>query len=236
MKILCPFRHKEAHLPETLRFRVYSMIRRIADIVVALVGLALLVVLLPILAPVIWLQSPGPLFFWQKRIGIHGRVFTIPKIRTMHHRQSDEALWATDDRERARIYPLGRFLRKTHIDELPQFWNVLVGEMSLIGPRPEQVPIVEDLVQRIPGYQRRHCVRPGITGLRQVEYGYVGTEVGSWLSTGYDLYYITNLSLTLDLYICLRTVPRILCDKDQPEAKQAEADTNEVQTESGAGT
>lgn len=219
LKIICPFRHEEVVEPGGIAYKLYAVLRRLGDIIVALIGLALLLVMLPILAPLIWIQSPGPLFFAQDRIGLGGRTFTIHKIRTMHHKQPDgEALWATDDRERARIFPVGRFLRLTHIDELPQFWNVLTGEMSLIGPRPEQVPIVEELVRDIPGYHSRHRVRPGITGLRQVEYGYVGTEIGSWLSTGYDLYYIANQGPLLDLYICFATIPRILSDKDQPEA------------------
>jgi lipopolysaccharide/colanic/teichoic acid biosynthesis glycosyltransferase len=219
LKILCPFHHEEAVEPTGIGHKIYAVVRRVADIIIALIGLALLLVMLPILAPLIWIQSPGPLFFAQDRIGLGGKIFTIHKIRTMHHKQPDgEALWATDDRERARIFPVGRFLRMTHIDELPQFWNVLTGEMSLVGPRPEQVPIVEELARDIPGYQSRHRVRPGITGLRQVEYGYVGTEIGSWLSTGYDFYYIANQGPLLDLYICFATVPRILSDKDQPEA------------------
>lgn len=219
LKILCPFRHEEAHAPSGMGHTLYAIVRRIADIIVGLFGLALLLLLLPILAPLILIQSPGPLFFSQKRVGLDGSIFTLHKLRTMHHKDPDgEALWATDNRERARIFPVGRFLRKTHIDELPQFWNVLKGEMSLIGPRPEQVPIVEELARSIPGYHKRHEVRPGITGLRQVEYGYVGTEVGSWLSTGYDLYFIHNQGPLLDLYICLYTVPRVLSDRDQPEA------------------
>jgi len=219
LRIICPFRHEDAVEPSGIGHTIYRVLRRLADIIVALIGLALLLLMLPVLVPLIWIQSPGPLFFAQDRIGIGGNIFTIHKIRTMHQKQPDgEALWATDDRERARIFPVGRFLRMTHIDELPQFWNVLTGEMSLIGPRPEQVPIVEVLARDIPGYQSRHRVRPGITGLRQVEYGYVGTTIGSWLSTGYDYYYIANQGPLLDLYICFATVPRILSDKDQPEA------------------
>lgn len=220
LKIICPLRQDEVREPSGFGHALYSVARRIADIVVALIGLTLLLLLLPILAPIILIQSPGPLFFSQKRIGLNGDTYTLHKLRTMHHKQPDgAALWATDERERARIFPFGQFLRKTHIDELPQFWNVLVGEMSVIGPRPEQVPIVAELAKTIPGYHRRHSVRPGITGLRQVQYGYVGTEIGSWLSTGYDLYYITHQGPLLDIYICLQTIPRVLFDNDQPDAK-----------------
>lgn len=220
LKIICPFKQEYAAEPKGFGHAVYRVLRRIGDIIVALIGLALLLALLPILAPLILIQSPGPLLFSQERIGLNGKVFTLHKLRTMHQKQPDgEALWATDERERARIFPFGQFLRKTHIDELPQFWNVLIGEMSLVGPRPEQVPIVEDLAKSIPGYHRRHAVRPGITGLRQVEYGYVGTEIGSWLSTGYDLYFITHQGPLLDAYVCLNTIPRVLSDNDQPDAK-----------------
>ncbi|GEM_PF-6266492 len=220
LKLICPFRHDTATEPRGFGHCLYKVARRVFDIIVALIGLTVLVLLLPILAPLILIQSPGPLFFAQKRVGLNERTYTLHKLRTMHHKQPDgQALWATDDRERARIFPVGQFLRKTHIDELPQFWNVLIGEMSLIGPRPEQVPIVEELAKTIPGYHRRHGVRPGITGLRQVQYGYVGTEIGSWLSTGYDLYYIAHHGPLLDTYICLNTIPRVLSDDDQPDAK-----------------
>ena len=221
LKIICPFMQETAVEPSGIGHKVYAVVRRIADIIVALIGLTILLLMLPLLATLILIQSPGPLFFAQKRVGVNGSTYTLHKLRTMHHKQPDgAALWATDDRERARIFPVGRFLRKTHIDELPQFWNVLTGEMSLIGPRPEQVPIVAELAKSIPGYHKRHTVRPGITGLRQVQYGYVGTEVGSWLSTGYDLYYIAHRGPLLDAYICLQTVPRVVSDNDQPEAKK----------------
>ncbi len=221
LKLICPFNAETAAAPSGFGHTIYAVVRRIADIIFALIGLTILLLTLPILAPLILIQSPGPLFFAQKRVGVNGSTYTMHKLRTMHHKQPDgAALWATDERERARIFPVGRFLRKTHIDELPQFWNVLTGEMSLIGPRPEQVPIVDELAKTIPGYHKRHVVRPGITGLRQVQYGYVGTEVGSWLSTGYDLYYITHQGPLLDTYICLQTVPRVLSDNDQPDAKK----------------
>jgi len=220
LKIICPFMRETAVEPSGIGHTIYAVARRIADIIVALIGLAILLLMLPILATLILIQSWGPLFFAQKRVGVNGSTYTLHKLRTMHHKQPDgAALWATDERERARIFPVGQFLRNTHIDELPQFWNVLTGEMSLIGPRPEQVPIVEELAKTIPGYHRRHVVRPGITGLRQVQYGYVGTEIGSWLSTGYDLYYIAHQGPLLDTYICLQTVPRVLFDNDQPDAE-----------------
>ncbi|NLO07633.1 MAG: sugar transferase [candidate division WS1 bacterium] len=236
LRLVCPFL-EDAEAPKPGAGTVVcDAVRRVFDICVGLIGLALLLILLPFLAVAIRMQSPGPIFFSQERVGRNGRVFRISKLRTMHNRHSDdEARWATDEAEEARIFPLGGFLRRTHIDELPQFWNVLIGEMSLIGPRPEQVPIVHRLEEKIPGYHRRHSIRPGITGLAQVQYGYVGSDIGTWLKVAFDLYYIAHRGPLLDLFVLARTVPRVLAEPPVTVAPPAEIQQEVQKTGVGHG-
>src|SRR5437660_5246227 len=145
------------------------------DFTFVLLGLSVLLLLLPLLAILIYLDSPGPIFYWQPRKGYRGQIFSIYKFRTMFANNGSEGqeVWASIND--ARITRIGRFLRATHLDELPQVINVLRGEMSLIGPRPEQPMLVSRLEQCIPCYSYRMDVKPGPTGWAQVNYHYGGT-------------------------------------------------------------
>src|SRR5690606_8685913 len=156
------------------------------------------------------LTSQGPALYHQRRVGQHGRVFTVHKFRSM--RQDAEAtsgaVWALQDDPR--VTPIGRLLRKTRLDELQQLWNVLRGEMSLVGPRPERPEFVDDLTRQIPFYRQRHVVKPGLTGWAQVCYTY-GASVGDALEKlQYELYYIKNMSLALDLFVLFKTVQTVV--------------------------
>ena len=182
----------------------YEVAKRLVDIVGALVGLALLALLFPFIALWIYLESGRPIFFSQERVGRHGERFRVWKFRTMlpdAHRERGR--WAPEDEDR--ITRFGRILRKTHLDEFPQFWDVLRGKMSLVGPRPEQPELVALLEDRIPFYRARLMVKPGLTGWAQVNMGYVGTLEDTRIKLEYDLFYIKHRNLLLDLYIILRT-------------------------------
>ncbi|MFH1077783.1 MAG: sugar transferase [Patescibacteria group bacterium] len=188
----------------------YEAMKRIIDIVLAVpVGLVALV-LYPFVALSIKLSSKGPVLYSQVRIGKMGKPFRIWKFRTM--RQDAEAegrpVWAMESDPR--VTRVGSFLRKTRIDELPQIWNVLKGEMSLIGPRPERPEFVEALTREMPYYTLRHLTRPGLTGWAQVKFPYAGTLEDNLQKLQYDLYYIKHRSLFLDIAILLRTIGIVL--------------------------
>lgn len=179
---------------------------------VAGAGLAL-VLALPVMVGValaVRLTSPGPIFYRQRRVGQHGRVFTLRKFRSMREDAEAEtgAVWAgwQDDR----VTRIGRFLRRSHLDELPQLWNILIGDMSLVGPRPERPEFIKDLTRKIPFYGVRHAVRPGLTGWAQVCQTYAASTDDSMRKLQYDLFYIKHLSIGLDVYIALRTVKHVL--------------------------
>lgn len=174
--------------------------------------IALIVVLSPIIIPImlitaafIKLESNDAIFFWQKRVGSHGKIFNMLKFRSMvTDSEKDGSQFAkTGD---ARITRFGHFIRKMRIDELPQLWNILRGEMSLIGPRPEQVRFVEEYKKTIPDYMNRHQVRPGITGLAQITQGYVDDAEGTRIKLEHDLYYIKNISFKMDMQIIFKTL------------------------------
>lgn len=190
--------------------RTYMLIKRAWDFSMALVGLALTLPVIPLVALAIKLDSPGPIFFKQTRVGRGGKAFKIVKFRTM--RQDAEAVtgavWATD--RDPRITRIGRFLRKSRLDEIPQLWNVLVGDMSFVGPRPERPEFDEELEREIPFYRARRAVRPGLTGWAQVSHGYGNTMLDALRKVEYDLYYIKNESFYIDLLIMLRTVAVVL--------------------------
>lgn len=150
----------------------------------------------------------GPAFFRQRRIGEGGQPFTILKLRTM--RVNTATAWAAEHDER--ITRVGRLLRRTHLDELPQLVNILRGEMSIVGPRPEQPAFVEQLEAAIPFYERRHLVKPGLTGWAQVRCGYAGSELGSAWKVCHDLYYVKHRSLALDLVILGETLRTLVAD------------------------
>jgi exopolysaccharide biosynthesis polyprenyl glycosylphosphotransferase len=189
--------------------RVYALFKRVVDIVAGLVGLLILAILLPFVWVAVKLEDRGPLFHRQVRVGHFGRPFDILKLRTMRVQQPQgserpELQWtALDD---VRITRVGAVLRRLHLDELPQAWNILRGEMSVVGPRPEQPHYVDELRETIPYYNTRLSVRPGLTGWAQVNYGYGSGVAGSTVKLSYDLYYIKHQSVALDLLIMARTV------------------------------
>jgi exopolysaccharide biosynthesis polyprenyl glycosylphosphotransferase len=156
-------------------------------------------------------RDGGPVLFKQLRIGEGGRPFTVYKLRTMRIGAPSAAQWASADDPR--VTPVGRFLRRTHLDELPQLINVLKGEMSVVGPRPEQPEFVERLEAWVPYYTRRHLVKPGITGWAQVRCGYAGSDVGSAWKLCHDLYYLKHRSLGLDLVILGETIRTLVADR-----------------------
>jgi sugar transferase (PEP-CTERM system associated) len=190
---------------------VLSTMKRTLDVVVASVGLIIGAPLMALAALAVRMTSPGPVLYHQKRVGLHGREFTVHKFRSM--RQDAEAatgaVWASKSGD-ARLTRIGGWLRRTRMDELPQLWNVLIGEMSFVGPRPERPEFVGDLTREIPYYGQRHVVRPGLTGWAQVRYTYGASMEDAIEKLQYDLFYIKNLSIELDLYIIFETVKTVL--------------------------
>ena len=177
--------------------------KRAFDVVVATVGLLLTAPLFPLLAWVVS-RTPGPVIFRQVRLGEGGLPFTIYKFRTMRQdAEAGGAVWATE--RDPRITRSGAFMRKTRLDELPQLWNVLRGEMSVVGPRPERPEFMAELQEAVPFWSRRHLVKPGITGWAQVRRGYTADADGTAEKLAYDLWYLRHRSLVLDLAICVKT-------------------------------
>jgi sugar transferase (PEP-CTERM system associated) len=190
--------------------RLFLIYKRVASLVISIIGLLLSLPFFPLIILAIKLSSPGSAFYWQNRVGRHGVVFRCYKFRTM--RSDAEAdtgpTWALDDDPR--ITRVGKFLRKTRLDEIPQLFNVLKGDMSLVGPRPERPEIVADLHQQIPYYHLRESVRPGITGWAQILYKYGSSVEDAKEKLRYDLYYIKNTSAGLDILIVLNTIKIVL--------------------------
>ncbi|MCS7183791.1 MAG: sugar transferase [Patescibacteria group bacterium] len=191
---------KEIINPET---KIQSLIKRIFDISFSLIILCFSLPFLPIIILGIYLNSPGPIIFKQKRIGKDNKEFTIYKLRTMKP-ESDLGIWEKENDNR--IFFWGKILRKFHLDELPQIINVLKGELSFVGPRPEQVNIVKDLEKKIPFYNIRHIVLPGITGWTQVNYKKPFNLDETKIKVEYDFYYLKNKNFFLDLIIFLKTI------------------------------
>jgi sugar transferase (PEP-CTERM system associated) len=183
--------------------------KRLLDLAVAGLGLLAALPFMLLIAVAVRLDSPGPVFFRQERVGRGGRGFTVWKFRSMHaDAEADGARWAV--RSDPRVTALGRFLRATRLDELPQLWNVLVGDMSLVGPRPERRMFVDQLQECCPWYEQRLVVRPGLTGWAQIKAPYASTVEESIEKLKFDLYYIKNLSLFLDISILLSTARIVL--------------------------
>jgi sugar transferase (PEP-CTERM system associated) len=183
--------------------------KRALDIVCALAGLILTSPLLLITAIAVWLESRGPILFRQERVGLNEKTFEVLKFRSMYHNSEGEIpRWAAENDER--ITRVGRIIRKIRVDELPQLINVLIGEMSLVGPRPERPYFVDLLNQKIPFYGLRHTVRPGVTGWAQVRYQYGGSIEEAKTKLEYDLFYIKHLSILLDLAILFETAKVLL--------------------------
>jgi sugar transferase (PEP-CTERM system associated) len=182
-----------------------EFLKRAFDIVVSVALLILTLPLLFVTACLIKLESRGPVFYRQERVGLHGRCFTILKLRSMRaNAETDGPRWAVE--RDPRITRVGMIIRKLRIDELAQIFNVLRGDMSFVGPRPERPFFVAELARVIPYYSERHCVRPGITGWAQVNYPYGASTEDGWVKLTYDLYYVKNRSIFLDCIIFLRTV------------------------------
>ncbi|MBD3392356.1 MAG: exopolysaccharide biosynthesis polyprenyl glycosylphosphotransferase [Chitinivibrionales bacterium] len=190
-----------------------AQIKRLLDIVVSLLVLVLGIPLWIALAVIIRVTSPGPAIYKQERIGRNGRPFTLYKYRSMYQDAETRTgpQWATEDDPR--VTPVGRFIRKTRLDEFPQFINVLKGEMSLVGPRPERAYFIEQLRKEIPWYVRRIKMKPGITGWAQVKHKYDETIEDVKQKVLYDLYYFENMSLGLDMKILARTILVVLTGK-----------------------
>jgi exopolysaccharide biosynthesis polyprenyl glycosylphosphotransferase len=189
--------------------RLYGLAKRAVEGVTAALLLILALPLFPLIALAIKLESPGAILFQQTRVGKDGMHFSLTKFRTMTTQPGPiTAGWATTHGER--ITRVGRVLRKFHLDETPQLWNVLRGHLSLVGPRPEQPQFVEELESTIDFYAARHCIRPGLTGWAQINNGYAGSVESSRQKLQYDLYYIKHQSLRLDLAIIGATVREVL--------------------------
>lgn len=183
----------------------YEAVRRMMDATVAAIGLLLTLPLWPLVALAIRLDSPGPVLFRQRRVGQHGRLFTIYKFRTMRvDAEAQGARWATHDDPR--VTRVGRFLRRSRLDELPQLLNILRGDMALVGPRPERPEFVRQLEQLLPHYRLRHLIKPGLTGWAQIHYGYGGSVADALRKLCYDLYYLKHRALELDVAILFRTL------------------------------
>ncbi len=162
------------------------------------------------MALLVKLTSPGPSLFRQTRVGLNGTTFSVFKFRSMYQDAEARtgAVWAV--RDDPRITPLGRWLRRLRLDELPQLFNVVRGDMSLVGPRPERPEFVTILQERIPYYAQRNCIKPGITGWAQINHKYGDTIEDSLIKFEFDLYYIKNLAVSLDLYIIFHTMKIML--------------------------
>jgi sugar transferase (PEP-CTERM system associated) len=186
-----------------------QILRRIVSITVSFIGLAICLPFIPFIILAVRLSSPGPIFYRQTRVGLRGRPFSVIKFRTMRQDAEEQgAVWATQNDPR--VTSLGRFMRTTRLDEIPQLWNVLRGEMGFVGPRPERPEFVQWLAGEIPFYELRHMIRPGITGWAQVRYKYGASLEETKNKLEYDLYYVKHLSLGLDLLIMFETIKTII--------------------------
>jgi sugar transferase (PEP-CTERM system associated) len=195
---------------EGFRIRASQQItRQVVSICAAAFGLLLFLPLFPFVVLAVKVSSKGPLFFLQQRVGMGGRIFEVIKFRTMvTDAEAGGAKWAT--KNDPRVTKVGMFLRKTRIDEIPQLWNVLRGDMGFVGPRPERPEFVNWLTEELPFYYLRTLIRPGLTGWAQVRYGYGATLAETKEKLEYDLYYIKHMSLGLDLLIMFETIKTIL--------------------------
>lgn len=183
--------------------------KRFLDVLISLIGVALLAVMLLPVALVIKLTSPGPIFYRQRRMGLNGKHFMLVKFRTMSAdaENGNEAVWAQPNDPR--VTPVGRVLRRLYIDEFPQWWNVLRGQMSVVGPRPERPELAERILDFVPNFNRRLLAKPGITGVAQVNYKYTNTMIEARNKLRHDVIYINAASFWLDIQLILRTFRRV---------------------------
>ncbi|NNK72750.1 MAG: exopolysaccharide biosynthesis polyprenyl glycosylphosphotransferase [Flavobacteriaceae bacterium] len=194
--------------------QLYQIFSRTLDIVVSVIGLIFMVILIPFVLLGNLIGNKGPLFYTQERVGKNGRPFKIIKFRTMvTHAEADGAKWA--EANDSRVTPFGRFLRNSRIDELPQFLNVIKGQMALIGPRPERPIFVKELSEVIPFYETRHVIKPGLTGWAQVKMRYGSSVDDSLIKLQYDLFYIKRRSFFLDVNVIFKTISTILYYRGQ---------------------
>ena len=190
----------------------WPFFKRTLDILISGMGLIILALLFPILALAIYIDSPGPIFYTQERVGKGGRTFRLFKFRSMiPGAEESGAVWAEENDPR--VTRVGRFLRRTMIDELPQLINVLRGEMSIVGPRPERPIFAHQLADQIPFYRARHAVKPGMAGWALVNYGYSSSVRDALVKLQYDLYYIKHQSIYLDLLILSKTIGAMISFK-----------------------
>lgn len=192
----------------------YLVIVKFLEIIISLIGLAVGLMLIPfiVIGNLIW--NKGKLFYYQDRVGKNGEVFKIVKFRTMvKNAEQQGAVFATTND--SRVTPFGKILRKSRIDEFPQFINILKGEMAVIGPRPERPIFVKEIAERMPFYETRHVIKPGLTGWAQVNYSYGETIEDSLIKLQYDLYYIKHRSLFLDFNIIFKTLSTVLFYRGQ---------------------
>jgi sugar transferase (PEP-CTERM system associated) len=192
------------------RSAAFVFVRRILSVIISSIGLLLTLPLLPFIMLAVRFDSEGPVFYTQTRMGKAGRLFKVVKFRTMRHdaEAATGPQWAGD--QDPRVTRVGRFLRSSRLDEIPQLWCVLKGDMAFVGPRPERPEFIELLSQEIPYYGVRHMVRPGVTGWAQIKYKYGSTIEDAREKLQYDLYYIKNASIGLDLLIMFQTVKTVL--------------------------
>lgn len=189
--------------------RQYDLVKRAFDLIMVAAWSVVVLPLIPVIALIIKLDSPGPVFYSQLRVGLHGHVFRIYKFRSMStDAERDGAVWAQE--ADPRVTRVGRFLRRARIDELPQLWNVLRGEMAFVGPRPERPEFTSMLASQLPEYGSRHSVKPGLTGWAQIRYRYASSVQDSATKLEYDLYYVGHRSLGFDVKILLLTISVML--------------------------
>jgi len=193
--------------------RLLATAKRVLDIACSAAGLLIGAPIMLLVAIAVRCTSSGPILYHQRRVGLHGREFTAHKFRTMREdaESATGPVWSTSND--TRITPIGGFLRRTRLDEMPQLWNVLVGEMSFVGPRPERPEFVRQLTEKIPFYGQRHVLKPGLTGWAQVRYTYGASVEDAIEKLQYDLYYIKNLSIALDVVIVLETIKTVITRK-----------------------
>jgi len=184
--------------------------KRALDIVFASVGLLIGLPIMAIVGALVKCTSRGPMLYHQTRVGLHGHEFTVHKFRTMRQdaERATGPVWSTAND--SRVTSIGGFLRRTRLDEMPQLWNVLKGEMSFVGPRPERPEFVRELTEKIPYYGQRHVLKPGVTGWAQIRYTYGASVEDAIEKLQYDLYYIKNLSIALDFVILLETLKTVI--------------------------
>ena len=187
--------------------------QRIINSVLAAIGLVIAAPFMLLTVAAVWISSAGPVLYRQVRVGLNGAPFTLYKFRSMRAdaEKGTGAVWATKDDPR--VTRVGRIIRKIRFDELPQLFNVLKGEMAIVGPRPERPEFVKALSEQIPFYRQRHCVRPGITGWAQISHKYGDTLEDAIIKLEYDLFYIKNMSLSLDTYIIFHTLKTMLMSR-----------------------